>query len=76
MVLDLGAGQAPARHCGRINQAIVAGLSTPAVQDRLERDGLLTQAMSMPEFHRFIEFEAARWKPVIERAGLVSMKLE
>jgi tripartite-type tricarboxylate transporter receptor subunit TctC len=60
----------------RINQAIVAGLSTPAVQDRLERDGLLTQPMSMPEFHRFIEFEAARWKPVIERAGLVSVKLE
>jgi tripartite-type tricarboxylate transporter receptor subunit TctC len=60
----------------RINQAIVSGLSTPAVQDRLERDGLLTQPMSMPEFHRFIEFEAARWKPVIERAGLVSVKLE
>jgi len=42
----------------RINQAIVAGLSTPEVHDRLERDGLLTQSMSMPEFHRFIAFES------------------
>jgi hypothetical protein len=46
------------------------------VQQRLRRDGLLTQPMGMPEFDKFIAFETARWKPVIERAGLVGVKLD
>jgi tripartite-type tricarboxylate transporter receptor subunit TctC len=60
----------------KINSAVVAGLSQPEVQQRLLRDGLITQPMSMAEFDRFIAFETARWKPVIERAGLVGVKLE
>jgi hypothetical protein len=32
--------------------------------------------MSMSEFDKFIAFESARWKPVIERAGLVGVKLD
>jgi hypothetical protein len=32
--------------------------------------------MSMSEFDKFIAFENARWKPVIERAGLVGIKLD
>jgi tripartite-type tricarboxylate transporter receptor subunit TctC len=60
----------------RLNQAIAANLSSPDVQQRLRRDGLLAQPMSMVEFDRFIAFETARWKPVIERAGLVGAKLD
>ncbi len=60
----------------RINRAIVAGLATPEVQQRMRRDGLLSQPMSMAEFDAFIAFEAARWKPVIERAGLVGIKFD
>src|SRR5262245_1646120 len=59
-----------------INRAIVAGIATPEMQQRMRRDGLLTQPMSMPEFDKFIAFETARWKPVIERAGLVGIKLD
>lgn len=59
----------------KINRAIVAGLSTPDVQQRLRRDGLLTHPMTMAEFDKFIAFETARWKPVIERAGLVGVNL-
>lgn len=59
-----------------INRAITANLSIPDVQLRLRRDGLLTKPMSMAEFAAFIAFEAARWKPVIERAGLVGVKLD
>jgi tripartite-type tricarboxylate transporter receptor subunit TctC len=59
-----------------INRAISATLSGPDVQQRMRRDGLLSQPMSMPEFDRFIAFETARWKPVIERAGLVGAKLD
>ena len=60
----------------KINRAIVAGIATPEMQQRMRRDGLLTQPMSMTEFDRFIAFETARWKPVIERAGLVGIKLD
>jgi len=60
----------------KLNHAITANLVMPDVQQRLRRDGLLTQPMSMTEFDRFIVFETARWKPVIERAGLVGAKLD
>lgn len=60
----------------KINRAIVAGLSIPEVEQRLRRDGLLTQPMSISELDKFIAFETTRWKPVIERAGLVGTKLD
>jgi tripartite-type tricarboxylate transporter receptor subunit TctC len=66
----------PAEIAEKINRAIVAGIAAPDVQQRMRRDGLLTQPMSMMEFDRFIAFETARWKPVIERAGLVGIKLD
>src|SRR5262245_15366296 len=60
----------------KINRAISAALAKPDVEQRLRRDGLLTQPMTMAEFGSFIAFETARWKPVIERAGLVGVKLD
>jgi hypothetical protein len=30
----------------------------------------------MAEFGTFIDFETTRWKPVIERAGFVGVKLD
>ena len=60
----------------KINRSIVAGLAAPETQQRLRRDGLISQPMSMSEFDKFIGFENARWKPVIERAGLVGVKLD
>jgi len=32
---------------------------------------MLTQALTPAEFRQLIETETVRWKPVIERAGLV-----
>jgi tripartite-type tricarboxylate transporter receptor subunit TctC len=60
----------------KINRSIVADLAAPETQQRLRRDGLISQSMSMSEFDKFIAFENARWKPVIERAGLVGIKLD
>jgi tripartite-type tricarboxylate transporter receptor subunit TctC len=60
----------------KINRSIVTGLAAPETQQRLRRDGLISQPMSMSEFDKFIAFESARWKPVIERAGLVGVKLD
>jgi tripartite-type tricarboxylate transporter receptor subunit TctC len=71
---------APARLPGEIaekaHRAIAAAVKTPEVQQRLQRDGLVSKAMSMADFTAFIDFEAARWKPVIERAGLIGAKLD
>lgn len=58
----------------KINHVIATGVTTPEMRQRLQRDGLVTQAMDMTEFGKFIDFETTRWKPVVERAGLVGAK--
>jgi tripartite-type tricarboxylate transporter receptor subunit TctC len=58
----------------KINHVVATGVTTPEVRARMQRDGLVTQAMDMAEFGKFIDFETARWKPVIEKAGLVGAK--
>jgi tripartite-type tricarboxylate transporter receptor subunit TctC len=56
----------------RINREVSAMLKKPDVQARIQRDGMITEPMSIDEFGKFIEAETTRWKPVIEAAGLVS----
>src|SRR5215212_3816155 len=60
----------------KINREMARMMSAPEVQKQMQRDGLVTKNMTIDEFGKFIDFEAARWKPVIERAGLVGVKLE
>jgi tripartite-type tricarboxylate transporter receptor subunit TctC len=47
-------------------------LKKPDIQERIQRDGMITETMSIEEFDTFIAAETTRWKPVIEAAGLVS----
>jgi tripartite-type tricarboxylate transporter receptor subunit TctC len=56
----------------RLNREVVAMLKKPEIQARIQRDGMITETMSIEEFNKFIATETARWKPVIEAAGLVS----
>jgi tripartite-type tricarboxylate transporter receptor subunit TctC len=56
----------------KVNREIANAMAKPDVQRRLRQDGLLTQHMSPDEFRSFIQAETARWKPVIERAGLIA----
>ena len=42
----------------------------PDVQARFRRDGFIAQPMSPPEFTKYVGEEAARWKPLVEKAGL------
>jgi tripartite-type tricarboxylate transporter receptor subunit TctC len=37
----------------------------------MREDGMLIHGMDEAQFRKFIEDEGARWRPVIERAGLV-----
>jgi tripartite-type tricarboxylate transporter receptor subunit TctC len=56
----------------RLNREVVAMLKKSEIQERIQRDGMITETMSIEEFNKFIATETARWKPVIEAAGLVS----
>jgi tripartite-type tricarboxylate transporter receptor subunit TctC len=55
----------------KINRAVVATMAKPQVQERLQQDGLLTRPMGPDQFRAFLQQEAARWKPLIESAGIV-----
>ena len=55
----------------KVNREIANAMAKPEVQRRLREDGLLTQTLSPADFRTFIQAETARWRPVIERVGLV-----
>jgi tripartite-type tricarboxylate transporter receptor subunit TctC len=55
----------------RINREVTAMVKKPDIQARIQRDGMISEPMSIDEFNKFIAAETARWKPVIEAAGLV-----
>ena len=55
----------------KMNREIVAAVSKPEVQQRLRHDGLIAEAMSVEQLRAYIEAETARWKPVLEQAGLI-----
>ncbi len=56
----------------RLSAELTSYLVKPDVQERLRKYGLLHQSMTMAEFNRFVASESARWKPLIEAAGLVN----
>jgi len=55
----------------KINREVAVAMAKPEVQQMMRNQGLVTETMSVEEFNKFIATEAARWKPVIEEAGLV-----
>jgi len=56
----------------KVNREIVRAMNKPEAQERLRQGGLIAQPMSVEEFGAYIAGETARWKPVIERIGLVA----
>ena len=55
----------------KVNREINAAMAKPESRQRMREDGMLVEAMDAATFRKFIEAEGVRWKPVIERAGLV-----
>jgi tripartite-type tricarboxylate transporter receptor subunit TctC len=53
-----------------LNSATVAAVALPDVPERFQQNGFLAQPMSPREFTGFVAAENAKWKNVIERAGL------
>ncbi len=56
----------------RINREVAAMVKKPDIRERIQRDGMITETMSIDEFDKFIAAETARWTPVIEAGGLVA----
>jgi tripartite-type tricarboxylate transporter receptor subunit TctC len=55
----------------KVNAEINRAVRLSDVEARLRRDGLIADPMSVDEFNKFIDAEAAVWKPGMERAGLL-----
>jgi tripartite-type tricarboxylate transporter receptor subunit TctC len=55
----------------RINREVVAATSTPDMQARFRRDGFIAERMNAAEFTKYVAEENARWRLVVERAGLL-----
>jgi tripartite-type tricarboxylate transporter receptor subunit TctC len=54
----------------KMNSAINAGMTTPENKERMRRLGMIAQPMDADAFLKFVEDGAARWKPVILKAGI------
>lgn len=55
----------------KVNSAIVAGMTRPEAEQRLRDLGLIADGMTVAEFNALVDRERERWKPVIERLGLI-----
>jgi len=55
----------------KVNREVVQTMARPEIDRRMREEGMLTQALSPAEFLQLIKTETVRWKPVIERAGLI-----
>ena len=60
----------PAAIAERLNAEVARIVTMPDVAQRLNRDGLIPEPMSMTNFKSFIDSETARWTPVLHQVGL------
>jgi tripartite-type tricarboxylate transporter receptor subunit TctC len=61
----------PADIVSKVNREVNIAMAKPESQQRMREDGMLVTGMDAPAFRKFIEDENARWRPVIEQAGLL-----
>jgi tripartite-type tricarboxylate transporter receptor subunit TctC len=66
-----GPAKLPKDIVDKMNREIIRAVSKPEVQQRLRQDGLVPEAMSVEQLKQHIDAETARWRPVLEQAGLI-----
>jgi tripartite-type tricarboxylate transporter receptor subunit TctC len=66
-----GPAKLPKDIVDKMNREIIRAVSKPEVQQRLRQDGLIPEAMSVEQLKQHIDAETARWRPVLEQAGLI-----
>lgn len=55
----------------KINQEMSRAMQRPEIQQRFRNEGLIAEPMSMEELRAFIEAEQKRYRPALDRAGLI-----
>jgi tripartite-type tricarboxylate transporter receptor subunit TctC len=55
----------------KVNREIARAMTAPAAQERLRKLGFVAEGMTVDDFNALVARETARWKPVIEKLGLV-----
>jgi tripartite-type tricarboxylate transporter receptor subunit TctC len=65
-----GPANLPSGIVSKLNSAVIAAIALPDVQERFQRNGFHAEPMSPREFTDLIAAENAKWKSVIDRAGL------
>ncbi len=70
-----GPAKLPKEIVDKLNREIGVAMAKPEVQERMRRDGLLTETMSAEAFTKFVAAESARWTPLIQRTGLAGKGL-
>jgi tripartite-type tricarboxylate transporter receptor subunit TctC len=66
-----GPAALPADIVQKVNRAIVRTMARPEIDRRMRQEGMVTQPLTPAEFLQLIEAETVRWRPVMERAGLI-----
>ena len=65
-----GPPKLPAEIVEKLNAEVARIVALPDVQARFRRDGFIAQPMSPAAFTKYVGEEVARWKPLVEKAGL------
>ena len=68
----VGPASLPSDIAAKINREVNVVMSKPENQKRMLEDGMLVDPMDTARFRQFILDETARWKPVIEKAGMMA----
>jgi tripartite-type tricarboxylate transporter receptor subunit TctC len=50
---------------------MIRAMNKSEMQQRLRQDGLITDPMTVEQLRALIQSEQQRWRPALERAGLV-----
>jgi tripartite-type tricarboxylate transporter receptor subunit TctC len=66
-----GPARLPADIVAKINREVNAVMTRPESQQRMREDGMLIYRMDAAAFRAFVDDEIARWRPVVEKAGML-----
>jgi len=64
-----GPANLPAEITTRLNSAIVAALSDPAMREQLANEGAAPAAGSAADFAAFVRDDVKRWAPIVRQSG-------
>ena len=74
LVHAVGAGRTSQGIADKVNREVSKGMTSAAVNQKMLEQGMITEALTQAELKGLIDNEHVRWKPVLEKAGLIQTK--